>query len=50
MNWTEEVIVRNRLSERIAISGVGCTRFGDLLETPEIKELLYPPLEQYLGR
>jgi len=33
----EETIVRNKLSERVAISGVGCTRFGDLLETPEIQ-------------
>ncbi|EIE51211.1 acetyl-CoA acyltransferase [Salipiger aestuarii] len=29
--------MRNQLNERVAISGVGCTRFGDLLETPEIK-------------
>jgi acetyl-CoA C-acetyltransferase len=31
--------VRNKLKEPIAIAGVGCTRFGDLLETPEIKGL-----------
>ncbi|ADZ69725.1 thiolase family protein [Polymorphum gilvum] len=31
--------MRNRLRERIAIAGVGCSRFGDLLETPELKGL-----------
>lgn len=31
--------MRNTLKERVAISGVGCTRFGDLLETPELKGL-----------
>ena len=29
--------MRNKLRERVAISGVGCSRFGDLLETPELK-------------
>lgn len=29
--------MRNRLAENVSIAGVGCTRFGDLLETPEIK-------------
>ena len=31
--------MRNRLKEPVAIAGVGCTRFGDLLETPELKGL-----------
>jgi acetyl-CoA C-acetyltransferase len=31
--------MRNKLKERVVISGVGCTRFGDLLETPELKGL-----------
>lgn len=30
---------RNKLNERVAIAGVGCSRFGDLLETPELKGL-----------
>lgn len=29
--------MRNRLKDRVVISGVGCTRFGDLLNTPELK-------------
>ena len=29
--------MRNKLRERAVISGVGCSRFGNLLETPEIK-------------
>lgn len=29
----------SKLRERVAISGVGCSRFGDLLETPELKGL-----------
>ena len=29
--------MRNKLRERVAISGVGCSRFGDLLETPELR-------------
>ena len=29
--------MRNQLRERVAISGVGCSRFGDLLATPELK-------------
>ncbi len=28
-----------KLKDRVSIVGVGCTRFGDLLETPEIKGL-----------
>ncbi|MCW5688447.1 MAG: thiolase family protein [Pseudolabrys sp.] len=31
--------MRNKLQERAVISGVGCSRFGDLLETPELKGL-----------
>ncbi|MBE7482341.1 MAG: thiolase family protein [Polyangiaceae bacterium] len=31
--------MRNKLAEPVSIAGVGCTRFGDLLETPEIKGL-----------
>jgi acetyl-CoA C-acetyltransferase len=31
--------MRNRLKEKVVISGVGCSRFGDLLETPELKGL-----------
>ncbi len=31
--------MRNRLAEGVSIAGVGCTKFGDLLETPEIKGL-----------
>jgi acetyl-CoA C-acetyltransferase len=31
--------MKNRLKEKIAISGVGCSRFGDMLETPELKGL-----------
>ena len=31
--------MRNKLKEDIIISGVGCSRFGDLLETPELKGL-----------
>ncbi len=31
--------MRNNLAEAVSIAGVGCTRFGDLLETPEIKGL-----------
>ncbi len=30
---------RNKLNEPVSIAGVGCTRFGDLLETPEIAGL-----------
>lgn len=30
---------RHTLKERVSIAGVGCTRFGDLLETPELKGL-----------
>jgi len=29
--------MRNKLKERVVVSGVGCTRFGDLLETPELR-------------
>ena len=29
--------MRNQLRERVAISGVGCSRFGDLLATPELQ-------------
>ncbi|MCX7891330.1 MAG: thiolase family protein [Burkholderiales bacterium] len=29
--------MRNRLSEKVAIAGVGCTRFGNMLEAPELK-------------
>lgn len=29
--------MRNRLREPVAIAGVGCTRFGNMLETPELK-------------
>jgi len=31
--------MRNQLKERVAIAGVGCSRFGDLLRTPELKGL-----------
>ncbi|WP_297911038.1 thiolase family protein [Thiomonas sp.] len=31
--------MRNALRERVAISGVGCSRFGDLLATPELRGL-----------
>ncbi|MDF1857177.1 thiolase family protein [Pseudooceanicola sp.] len=31
--------MRNQLNERVAISGVGCTHFGNLMETPEIKDM-----------
>lgn len=31
--------MRNQLREKVAITGVGCSRFGDLLETPELKGL-----------
>lgn len=31
--------MRNKLKEDVAITGVGCSRFGDLLETPEIRGL-----------
>ncbi|GGG25571.1 acetyl-CoA acetyltransferase [Chelatococcus composti] len=31
--------MRNQLKERVAISGVGCSRFGDLLRTPDLKGL-----------
>lgn len=31
--------MRNRLKENVAIAGVGCSRFGDMLETPELKGL-----------
>lgn len=31
--------MRNKLKERVVIAGVGCTRFGDLLETPELRGL-----------
>lgn len=31
--------LRNKLADDVAVVGVGCTRFGDLLETPEIKGL-----------
>ena len=30
---------RTKLKEQVAISGVACTRFGDLLSTPELKGL-----------
>lgn len=42
--------MRNRLKERVAISGVGCTRFGDLLETPELKGLSLQQLAANAGR
>lgn len=29
--------MRNQLRERVAISGVGCSRFGDMLATPELE-------------
>ena len=29
--------MRNKLREQVVISGVGCSRFGDLLKTPEMK-------------
>lgn len=29
----------NRLRERTVISGLGCWRFGDLLEAPELKDM-----------
>ncbi|MFO7578096.1 MAG: thiolase family protein [Pelovirga sp.] len=31
--------MRNKLKEKVVISGVGCSRFGDMLETPELKGL-----------
>ncbi len=31
--------MRNKLKERVVIAGVGCSRFGDMLETPELKGL-----------
>jgi len=32
-------MLRGRLKDGVAIAGVGCTKFGDLLDTPEIKGL-----------
>lgn len=29
--------MRNQLRERVAVTGVGCSRFGDLLATPELR-------------
>ena len=34
----------NQLKESVYILGVGCSRFGNLLETPEIKGLTLPEL------
>lgn len=31
--------MRNRLKEDVVIAGVGCSRFGDMLETPELRGL-----------
>ena len=31
--------MRNRLKEKVVIAGVGCSRFGDMLEAPELKGL-----------
>lgn len=42
--------MRNSLKERIAISGVGCTRFGDLIETPELQGLSLQQLAAHAGR
>lgn len=42
--------MRNRLKERIAIAGVGCTRFGNLLETPGIKGLSVQELAAQAAR
>lgn len=42
--------MRNKLRERVAIAGVGCTRFGDLLETPELKGLSLQQLAAQAGR
>lgn len=30
---------RNKLKEQVYITGVGCSRFGDLLNTPDLKGL-----------
>lgn len=30
---------RSKLNEQVYITGVGCSRFGDLLNTPELKGL-----------
>jgi acetyl-CoA C-acetyltransferase len=41
---------RNHLNERVSIAGVGCTRFGDLLETPEIAGLSLQELASLAAR
>lgn len=42
--------MRNQLKERVAIAGVGCSRFGDLLRTPELKGLTIQELTAHAVR
>ena len=42
--------MRNKLKERVVISGVGCTPFGDLLETPALKGLSLQELTALAAR
>lgn len=40
----------SRMNERVSITGVGCSRFGDLLETPEIAGLSLQELANVAAR
>lgn len=42
--------MRNTLKEPVVISGVGCSRFGELLETPELKGLSLQELAAVAAR
>ncbi|HVV83920.1 MAG TPA: thiolase family protein [Kofleriaceae bacterium] len=43
-------MTRKRLNQRVAITGVGCSRFGDLLSTPEIAGLSLQELAAVAAR
>jgi len=42
--------INERMNERVSITGVGCTRFGDLLETPELAGLSLQELAALAAR
>ena len=42
--------INNRMNERVSITGVGCSRFGDLLDTPEIAGLSLQELASVAAR
>src|SRR3569833_4738062 len=45
-----EMTINERMNERVSITGVGCTRFGDLLETPELAGLSLQELAAVAAR